>query len=332
MTLSLSRAIPRAWQKDSAWLIPLRPLSALTARVARRRLRHFRRRGRVSPVPVLVVGNITVGGTGKTPLVIALCEALRQRGLRVAVISRGYGARPPAWPWPVNADSDPMRCGDEPVVIARDAAVPVTIDPDRARALSWTLERDAPDLVISDDGLQHYGLPRTAELVVVDADTGFGNGRCLPAGPLREPAARLDEVEWVVALGELQDWPDAWSVTREPGEPFHWATGKGLAAAVFRNHYPSVHAVAGIGRPEQFFQGLREQGLEVIEHPRPDHHVYRTGELDFDDARPVVMTAKDAVKCDAGDRNRLWVWPAELRLPANLVDAIAHRLTAETTP
>lgn len=332
MTLSLSRLLRWAWQRDSAGLIPLRPLAALTARVARRRLQRFRRRGEVPPVPVLVVGNVTPGGTGKTPLVIALCRALEQRGFRVAVISRGYGARPPARPWPVNAYSDPVRCGDEPVVIAREAGVPVTIDPDRARALSWTLERDAPDLVISDDGLQHYGLPRTAELVVLNADIGVGNGRCLPAGPLREPQDRLDEVDWVVVRGELPDRPDAWSVTLEPGEPFHWGTGHGLAAPVFQQRYPRVHAVAGIGHPDQFFQGLRAQGLDVIEHPRPDHHVYHPDELDFADDRPVVMTAKDAVKCRFGNRDRLWVWPAELRLPERLVDAIAHRLTAETTP
>lgn len=326
MTRSASGLIRQAWQNDSAWLVPLRPLSALTARVARRRLHHFRRRNPVPPVPVLVVGNITVGGTGKTPLVIALCRALRQHGFRVAVISRGYGARPPAWPWPVNADGDPARCGDEPVVIAREAGVPVTIDPDRARALSWTLERDAPDLVISDDGLQHYGLARTAELAMVDGETGLGNGRCLPAGPLREPAQRLEEVDWVVTRGACPDRPNDWSVTLEPGDPFHWVTGETLAAAAFRERYPRVHAVAGIGRPEQFFCGLREQGLDVIEHPRPDHHVYGPGELDFDDDRPVVMTAKDAVKCRVGNRDRLWVWPAGFRLPETLLHAIVHRL------
>jgi len=331
MTRSLSGFIRQAWQNDSAILIPLRPLALLTARVARRRLDRFRRRAPVPPVPVLVVGNITVGGTGKTPLVIALCRALHQRGFRVAVISRGYGARPPAKPWPVGADADPVRCGDEPVVIAREAGVPVTIDPDRARALSWTLERDAPDLVISDDGLQHYGLPRTAELAVMDGEIGLGNGRCLPAGPLREPQARLDEVDWVVTRGDSPLRPEAWAVTLEPGAPFHWLTGEVLSSAVFRERHPAVHAVAGIGRPEQFFRGLREQGLDVIEHPRPDHHVYRPGELDFGDDRPVVMTAKDAVKCRAGDRDRIWVWPAELRLPATLLDSIVERL-GEVTP
>ncbi len=326
MTRSLSALVRQAWENDSAWLVALRPLSMLTARVARRRLRRFRCRAPVPPVPVLVVGNISVGGTGKTPLVIALCRGLRQRGFRVAVISRGYGARPPARPWPVRAHGDPARCGDEPVVIAREAGVPVTIDPDRARALSWTLERDAPDLVISDDGLQHYGLPRTAELAVVDAETAAGNGRCLPAGPLREPERRLDEVDWVVTRDEAPQRPNAWSVTLEPGEPCHWVTGEVLSPAVFRERYPRIHAVAGIGRPEQFFRGLREQGLEVIEHPRPDHHSYGPGELDFGDDRPVVMTAKDAVKCRTGNRDRFWIWPAELRVPDTLLDSIVHRL------
>jgi tetraacyldisaccharide 4'-kinase len=115
-------------------------------------------------------------------------------------------------------------------------------------------------------------------------------------------------------------------VTLEPGDPRHWVTGEALSPAVFRERHPCVHAVAGIGHPEQFFRGLREQGLDVIEHPRPDHHVYRPGELDFGDDRPVVMTAKDAVKCRTGNRDRFWVWPAELRLPDTLLDSIVHRL------
>ncbi len=319
--------IQQAWQRDSPWLWPLRPLSAVTARVARARLDRFRRRAPVPPVPVLVVGNITLGGTGKTPLVIELGRALGARGLRVAVISRGYGARPPEQPWPVTAYSDPAQCGDEPLLIAREAGVAVTIDADRARALAWTLERDAPDLVISDDGLQHYGMPRTAELAVVDGETGLGNARCLPAGPLREPAQRLEDVDWLVTRGTSAQWPSAWTLTLEPGNPVHACTGDTLSAQAFRARYPRVHAVAGIGRPEQFFHALRQQGLDVIEHPRPDHHRFHPRELDGDDDLPVVVTSKDAVKCRSDRSEHLWVWPARARVSDALVEAIVQRLT-----
>lgn len=329
MNQRASGRLRQAWQRDSAWLAPLRPLSALTARVARQRLRRFRRRAPTPPVPVLVVGNITVGGTGKTPLVIALCHAFRQRGLTVAVISRGYGARPPARPWPVAPDGDPALCGDEPVLIARETGAGVMIDPDRARALAWTLEREAPDLVISDDGLQHYGLPRTAEVAVVDAEMGLGNGRCLPAGPLREPARRLAEVDWLVTRGEAPDWPEAWTLELEMGDPVDLAGGESCSAAEFRQRYPRVHAVAGIGHPGQFFRGLRAQGLEVIEHPRPDHHVFRAGDLEFEDNLPVVMTAKDAVKCRGGAHPQCWFWPVRARVPDALLDQMVTRLTGE---
>lgn len=328
---ALSAAVQRAWYGDSAWLRPLYPLGALTARVARRRLARFQRRNAVPPVPVLVVGNITVGGTGKTPLVIALCHALQQRGLSVAVISRGYGARPPSLPWPVSVGGDPAACGDEPLLIARSAGVPVVIDPRRDRALALVVTRDRPDLVISDDGLQHFNLPRSAEMVVLDGARGLGNGRCLPAGPLREPATRLDRVDWLVVNGDSPDFPDAWSMTLAPGAFRNAVTGETLDAEAFRARFPRVHAVAGIGHPQRFFATLRELGLDVSEQALPDHHRFRARDLKAPDERPVVITEKDAVKCAGLCHQHCWVLPVEARIAPALVDGVVEKLTGVTT-
>ena len=209
---SLSEWIQQGWYKGSPWLVPLRPLSVLVSFEAKRRLQRFRKERSAPSVPVLVVGNITVGGTGKTPLVIALVQAAVARGLKVAVVSRGFGGKIDQYPCLVTADSDALDVGDEPVLIARRTGVPVILDPDRRNALDVAIRDHAPDLVISDDGLQHYALPRSAEIVVVDGQRGLGNGRCLPEGPLREPATRLKEVDFVVSTGGPQTslpWPRA---------------------------------------------------------------------------------------------------------------------------
>ena len=318
-----ARRVEQGWYAGSPWLAPLRPLGWLVGRVARRRLRRFHAEAQVPPVPVLVVGNVTVGGTGKTPLVIALARRARERGLTVVVISRGYGGDGGDYPLTVRADDDPARVGDEPLLIARRAEVPVVLDPRRDRALQEAQRRHGADLVISDDGLQHYALPRCAEVAVIDARRGLGNGRCLPAGPLREPADRLDQVDFVIANGG--PWPGAVVMHLVPGDPLRLSDGSALDAASFRERHPSVHAVAGIGNPERFFRTLDLLGLTVTPHAFPDHHAFQPSDLAFGDDLPVIMTEKDAVKCQGFDDPRLWTLPVRADLPPATLDAMLDR-------
>ncbi len=321
-----ARRIEQGWYRGSPWLTPLRPLGWLVGRVARRRLARFREQAPVPPVPVLVVGNVTVGGTGKTPLVIALARRATERGLKVVVISRGYGADAGDYPLSVSADDDPARVGDEPLLIARRAAVPVVLDPRRDRALQRAVGEHGADLVISDDGLQHYALPRSAEVVVIDADRGLGNGRCLPAGPLREPASRLRAVDVLIANGG--SWPGATTMTLEPAPPIRLSDGESLPADAFAIRFPRVHGVAGIGHPQRFFRTLEALGLAVIPHAFADHHAFRPQDLAFGDDLPVIMTEKDAVKCRGFDDPRLWTLPVQASLPPGTLDAILDRTLA----
>ena len=260
-------------------------------------------------VPVVVVGNLSVGGSGKTPLVIALVALLREAGYRPGVVSRGYGGRSHPGPRRVAPDSDPTELGDEPVLIARRAGCPVVVDWDRPQAARAALALGC-DLILSDDGLQHYALDRTLEIVVIDGRRRFGNGWCLPAGPLREPPSRLRGVDLVIVNGPDQD-------TLRPGEyGMRLLSGAAVNLLDPQQTRPlahwrgqTVHAVAGIGDPERFFAGLRDAGIRVLAHPKPDHHRYRAHDLRFADPYPVLLTEKDAVKCRAFASKACWMVP-----------------------
>lgn len=283
-------------------LAPLGWLMALIVLLRRRLYRHGLRRSERLPVPVIVVGNIFIGGTGKTPLVIWLCQRLQALGHRPGIVLRGYGGRAEAWPQRVQADSDPELVGDEAVLLARQAAVPVAAGPQRAQAAALLVEAGC-NVIISDDGLQHYALARDAEIAVIDASRGLGNGRCLPAGPLREPRQRLASVDLIIANGGASSLtPYSFELVPEPLQPLHSDAG------VAPKQGP-VHAVAGIGNPQRFFDQLRRLGFEPIEHPFPDHHRYRADELNFADKLPILMTAKDAVKLTGPMAGRCWVLP-----------------------
>jgi tetraacyldisaccharide 4'-kinase len=270
------------------------------------------------PCPVVVVGNITVGGTGKTPLVVFLVEALKARGLRVGVVSRGYGGTERG-PYRVKADDDPARVGDEPCLIARRTGTVVAIGRDRLAAAR--LIASEVDILISDDGLQHYWLPRGLEIAVIGG-RGLGNGRALPAGPLREGRSRLRSVNVVVSHG--YPWPHALHMRLNPTDfvriedrarsvPTDWS----------RQH---VHAVAGIGQPERFFATLLDLGLSLEVHPFPDHAALSPADVTFADGFPVVMTEKDAVKCQRFAGPRHWYLEVEAAFPdadsARLIDAV----------
>lgn len=321
--MALADTLEAAWYgKGRApwWTSPLAALYGGLVRL-RRRLYRFGWLSSVRlPVPVLVVGNISVGGTGKTPLTIALAEALRARGFHPGVVSRGYGGteRGPAW---LGETPDPVRFGDEPCLI-RAAGTPVAVGRDRPAAARLLIESGC-DTIITDDGLQHYRLQRDIEICVIDGTRRFGNARMLPAGPLREPLARLDSVDFRVCNGAGIEDGEV-SMHLENGMARSLVAGHVQPLEAFRGK--TVHAVAGIGHPTRFFDSLRARGMVVVPHPFPDHHAYVAGDLNFGDDAPVLMTEKDAVKCMAFAPPQAWVVPVRAVLPESFFDAVAAKL------
>lgn len=304
--------LPAFWLRQSPdWRARvLWPLAEVYGRLMRLRRYGYQQgwlgRGRL-PVPVVVVGNIFVGGTGKTPLVAWTTRALESMGRRPGIVSRGYGGRSRSWPRRVYPDSDPEAVGDEPLLLARRTGRPVAVGPDRIAAARMLIEAGC-DVLVSDDGLQHYRLPRTLEWVVCDGRRGLGNGLCLPAGPLREPADRLDSVDLVISNGRAPGLTPWWfDLVPGPLQPL--GAGQGPAP----EPGATVHGVAGIGHPERFFATLEAQGYRVIKHPFPDHHRYQAEALRFGDHRPVIMTEKDAVKCTGIAPVQSWYLPVEAR-------------------
>jgi len=256
-------------------------------------------------IPVVAIGNLTVGGSGKTPLAIHVAELLQAKGWSPAIVSRGYGGTVRA-PRAVSLASDPAEVGDEPVLMARRAGCPVWVGADRA-AVAVRLRDEHPDcdVIVLDDGLQHYGLRRDLEIAVVDA-RAFGNGFMLPAGPLREPRTRLWSVDAVVAHGThaVQGY-----AMRLEGDEAHRATDARERRKLQSFAGERVHAVAGIGDPNRFFLHLSTFGVKLVPHPFPDHHPFRERDLEFGDGAPVLMTEKDAVKCKRFARPQHWVLP-----------------------
>lgn len=317
-------ALEAAWYRGARWLWLLRPVEFLFRCLARTR-RFLYQRGWLTIYragrPVVVVGNITVGGTGKTPVVIALVETMQAQGLKPGVVSRGYGATAGNYPHRVTPASTANDCGDEPLLIYRRTACPCVVDPDRAAAVKLLLSDDAIDLVICDDGLQHYALARDLEIVVLDGQRGIGNGFCLPAGPLREPESRLKSVDQVLYRGS-EDPQNGFFynidalVNIVSGEANKDKVAPGVAQDI------EVYAVAGIGQPQQFFQTLETLGYKVLPTIFPDHHVF-TGS-DFQDLqdRPLIMTEKDAVKCAGLVGPDAWFLRISARLPSRLQDTV----------
>ena len=271
------------------------------------------------PVPVIVVGNITVGGTGKTPLVIWLAQFLKEKGFRPGIVSRGYGGRPSKVPQQARPDSNPELVGDEPVLLAQRTGCPVAVSPHRFVAARELVKHTGCNVILCDDGLQHYALGRDIEIAVLDGDRRFGNGRCLPAGPLREPASRLQSVDMVVANGKAGKSEFLMEYTPLP---LRSLADDSRRIQVDNLRGREVHAVAGIGNPVRFFSYLRSQGLNIIKHAFPDHHPFRAADFRFGDELPIVMTEKDAVKCRRFATDRFWYLPIEAVLPA----AFQHRL------
>jgi tetraacyldisaccharide 4'-kinase len=340
----------------AAWYRPsLTPLSAallplsIAFRIVVAARRALYRRGVLKTVhvgvPVVVVGNITVGGTGKTPLALALADSFAVRGRHPGIVSRGYGGRhaqqndPPVV---VTREDDPADVGDEPLLYA-SRGFPVAIGRDRAAAAQLLLRRHPQvDVLISDDGLQHYGLDRDVEIVVVDGARGLGNGRMIPAGPLREPASRLREAELVV----VTETPDG--VANAPPEAAHdvprfvqrlvpdaslYRVGDpGTARPVTSFAGTRAHAVAGIGHPQRFFSTLEQLGLSITPHAFPDHHAFTPVDLALPGHAPIVMTAKDAVKCRRFADARCWYLPVRSHIEPELTDLVEKLIRGPEAP
>lgn len=328
MKAGLERWLLQRWYGGVAPGPGLRGLAALNGALVRLRQSLYRRgllAQRRLDVPVLVVGNLVAGGAGKTPLVIALAQALARRGWRPGIASRGHGrrGRGPVWARP---DSDPADCGDEPLLIARRTGLPVAVDRDRVAAGRRLVDAGCT-LVIADDGLQHLRLGRDLEIEVRDGRRGLGNGRLIPAGPLREPAGRRVDFR-VINGGPAAD--GEWRMDLHLGDALPLGAGAPRPVGLFAPG--PVHAVAGIGHPERFFDSLRQAGLQVQGHPFPDHHAYTSADFAFEPPGPVLMTEKDAVKCAKLGLADAWVVPARAELPEALVDAVAGRLAALRPP
>lgn len=315
------------WYRPNLISTLLSPLSFLFCIIVYLRQWAYRRgglRSYRSPVPVIVVGNITVGGTGKTPLVIWLAEYLTAQGFKVGIISRGYKGRGiyPQW---VTAESLAIQVGDEALLLARTGC-PVVVAPRRFLALQYLLARARCEVIISDDGLQHYALERDIEIAVIDGERGLGNGFCLPAGALREPASRLQQVDFIVSKNAA--WAEA-IVMRYEFSQLHALTGA-TTQTVQQWQGQTVHAIAGIGHPEAFFTMLERQGLMLIRHIFADHHHYQRHDIIFSDTLPVIMTEKDAVKCRAIADQRHWYAAITVHLPQHFGEQVVQRLRRET--
>ena len=326
---------PAFWTRIKFVTCLLLPLSWLfRAGVALRRTCYQRGWLRIErlPIPVIVVGNISVGGTGKTPLVLWLVARLREAGYRPGVISRGYGAtrRSNKSPRAVLADSDAVLCGDEPVLLARYGGCPVWIGKNRPATAHALLAANADcNVIVSDDGLQHYRLARDVEIAVVDGTRGHGNGFLLPAGPLREPVSQLELVDAVVIRGRVapaaSTTPPSFLMTLEPANlrNLHEAN---RTLAFKRLKGKRVHAVAGIGNPQQFFDTLTQLGIAHTPHAFADHHAFKASDIHFKDCDAVVMTEKDAVKCERFATDDDWALQAEARVHHSLAQLVLKRM------
>ncbi|KAA9001129.1 tetraacyldisaccharide 4'-kinase [Affinibrenneria salicis] len=322
--------IERIWSGRSRLYLLLLPLSFLYGALAALNRKSYqwgwRKRWR-APLPVVVVGNLTAGGNGKTPVVIWLVEQLQRRGFRVGVVSRGYGGHAERYPLLVNDQVTTRQAGDEPVLIFQRTGAPVAVAPRRRQAIEALLAQGELDIVVADDGLQHYALQRDVELVVVDGVRRFGNGWWLPAGPMRERAGRLRTVDAVIVNGG-QARPGELAMRLTPGEAINLLSGERCAPARLHN----VVAMAGIGHPPRFFATLRELGVPVQrEVAFSDHQDYQVEQLDAltqGSSRPLIMTEKDAVKCRAFARPDWWYLPVDAAFSDEQGRDLLSRLTA----
>ncbi|WP_291971882.1 tetraacyldisaccharide 4'-kinase [Candidatus Symbiopectobacterium sp.] len=322
--------IARIWFGTSRlyWLlIPLAMLYGLITAVIRYSYRAGWRRAWRAPIPVAVVGNLTAGGNGKTPLVVWLVEQLQRQGYRVGVVSRGYGGKAERYPLVVDASVSTAQSGDEPVLIYQRTGAAVAVSPVRRDAIEALLARQPLDVIVTDDGLQHYALARDIEIVVVDGERRFGNGWWLPAGPMRERADRLRSVDAIVVNGGVSRFGEI-AMHLQPGDAINVLTGETCPVATLTG---SV-AMAGIGHPPRFFATLRAQGVNVVrEVTFADHQTYlpeAIQALTEDNQQPLLMTEKDAVKCRAFAQDNWWYVPVDAQLAELGASLLLDKITS----
>lgn len=318
------------YTSDHQWLrLFLVPLSLIYQFIIALRLLAYRlglfKQTRL-PIPVIIVGNITVGGTGKTPAVIWLANQLKHAGYQPGIISRGYGGQASHYPQFVTAESDPAIVGDEPVLISQQTQCPMVVSPKRVEAAQQLIQHHHCDIIISDDGLQHYALARDIELVIIDGQRGFGNRYCLPAGPLREPISRLNKVDFIVLNGGQSHQHHIMAL--EAGPVINVAQNHSQTTLATLQNQP-VHAIAGIGHPERFFHYLRQQGINITPHYFADHHRFQASDLHFNDDKPILMTEKDAIKCRPFATDNMWYIPVKATIDKQLADRILTQLAGQ---
>jgi tetraacyldisaccharide 4'-kinase len=325
----------KAWYDKSPWLWLLWPFSLLVQLLASLRKGSLKKGEDIKlACPVIVIGNITAGGTGKTPLLITLASHLQAQGFKPGIISRGYKSAATVYPLMVTEETPVSSAGDEPGLIARKTQCPVVIDPNRFNALNYLIEHAEVDVVLSDDGLQHYPLPRSFEICVVDGERLFGNGLCLPAGPLRESVSRIREVDAVVLNGAPSEshaaLDGAQIMSLQPKFLVHMQSGdkKPFAGAPFKMG-TKIQAVAGIGNPKRFFALLDALPYPVTAFPFPDHYQYRRADFSsppFDANQPIVMTEKDGIKCESFTDDRLWTLDIAVKVPEDLLETVSSHV------
>lgn len=264
--------------------------------------------------PVIVVGNITVGGTGKTPLTIYIVNLLKDAGYKPAIITRGYGGKADSWPQSVTAESDTLMVGDEAVLMASRTGVPLYAGTDRLNSIQHLLKGHDCDVIVSDDGMQHYKLPRDIQIAVIDGERQLGNGYCLPAGPLREKKERLDECDLIVVNGNNNQQNQWYAMDLKGDTLVNLKTAEERPLVQFSGK--NVHALTGIGNPKRFYSSLKQQGLQLTTHSYPDHYDFKANDLLFNDDKTVIMTEKDAVKCKklVTDNRKYWYLPVKAQL------------------
>lgn len=317
MSHQVSRFFGSMWYGQRPIALLFIPLSWVFSLIVKIRLLCYKKGWlkvtRVS-VPVIVVGNITVGGTGKTPLVIWIAQLLLKAGYRPGVISRGYGGIASSWPQQVREDSDPRVVGDEAKILAKRTGCPVAVGPDRPKSAQALIDHYQCDVIISDDGLQHYALCRDIEIAIVDGERRYGNRYLLPAGPLREPVERLKEVDLVVCNGLAHAHEFALKVE---GDEAINVLDETRVKPLTAFQMASIQAVAGLGNPTRFFSHLKKFDLKIEPHVFPDHYEFTQKDLEFNASQTVMMTEKDAVKCTQFANHNCWYVPIRAQMTEN---------------
>ena len=317
------------WQKRGLWAWLVSPLSLLVCIVALLKRKAYRLglfHSQTCAAPVIVVGNLTVGGTGKTPLVIYLFELLKANGYRPGIISRGYKSASQQQSLLVTPDASPEQAGDEAVLLAQRTNCPVMIGADRVKSAQDLLSQTDCNVIISDDGFQHLRLRRNIDILVRDAARGYGNGWCLPSGPLRESFSAQDDADFVIHNGGSKSGKAGhFQMQLDLGNPFELSSGKESQYQDLSSQH--FHAVAAIGNPERFFSALEYAGLSISRHAFADHHHYAAADLRLGDDKPIIMTQKDAVKCTQLTlSNPVWVAPVDAALSSDFDAALLSKL------